>query len=152
MLAISHQYTRFRDNQRAQRFLAGVNPAVVGLILSAALLLGRGALISWHGYALLVLAFALLAVLRWHPAFVLAIGAVAGYFGLLPRLLGGVTGAQSDQNVSDNLRGFSRAALKSVLARVWCRLTESSGESRQISTQTLYTSPGRVHMGRRYLA
>jgi chromate transporter len=84
MLAISHQYTRFRDNQRAQRFLAGVNPAVVGLILSAALLLGRGALISWHGYVLLVLAFALLAVLRWHPAFVLAIGAVAGYFGLLP--------------------------------------------------------------------
>jgi chromate transporter len=84
MLAISHQYARFRDDQRAQRFLAGVNPAVVGLILSAALLLGRGALISWHGYVLLVLAFALLAVLRWHPAFVLAIGAVAGYFGLLP--------------------------------------------------------------------
>jgi chromate transporter len=84
MLAISHQYARFRDDQRAQRFLAGVNPAVVGLILSAALLLGRGALISWHGYVLLVLAFALLTVLRWHPAFVLAIGAVAGYFGLLP--------------------------------------------------------------------
>jgi chromate transporter len=84
MLAISHQYARFRDDQRAQRFLAGVNPAVVGLILSAALLLGRGALISWHGYVLLVLAFALLAVLRWHPAFVLAIGAAAGYFGMLP--------------------------------------------------------------------
>ncbi len=84
MLAISHQYARFRGDQRAQRFLAGVNPAVAGLILSAALLLGRGALISWHGYALLVLSFALLQLLRWHPAFVLAIGAVAGYFQLLP--------------------------------------------------------------------
>jgi chromate transporter len=84
MLAISHQYGRFRDDRRAQRFLAGVNPAVAGLILSAALVLGRSALISWHGYALLALSFSLLAGLRWHPAFVLAIGAAAGYFGLLP--------------------------------------------------------------------
>ncbi len=84
MLAISHQYTRFRDDQRAQRFLAGVNPAVAGLILSAALLLGRSALISWRGYVLLILSFALFTALRWHPAFVLAIAAAAGYFGLLP--------------------------------------------------------------------
>jgi chromate transporter len=84
MLAISHQYTRFRDDHRAQRFLAGVNPAVAGLILSAALVLGRSALISWHGYALFALSFCLLADLRWHPAFILVIGAAAGYFGLLP--------------------------------------------------------------------
>jgi chromate transporter len=37
MLAISRQYGHIRDDQRAQRFLAGVNPAVVGLILSTAL-------------------------------------------------------------------------------------------------------------------
>jgi chromate transporter len=84
MLAISHQYRRFRDDRRAQRFLSGVNPAVAGLILSAALVLGRSALLSWHGFALLALSFALLAWLRWHPAFVLAIGAAAGYWGLLP--------------------------------------------------------------------
>jgi chromate transporter len=84
MLAISHQYGRFRDDHRAQRFLAGVNPAVAGLILSAALVLGRSALISWHGYALFALSFCLLAGLRWPPAFILVIGAAAGYFGLLP--------------------------------------------------------------------
>jgi chromate transporter len=84
MLAISHQYGRFRDDHRAQRFLAGVNPAVAGLILSAALVLGRSALISWHGYALFALSFCLLAGLRWHPAFILVIGAAVGYFGLLP--------------------------------------------------------------------
>ncbi len=84
MLAISHQYGRFRDDHRAQRFLSGINPAVAGLILSAALVLGRSALVSWHGYALLAISFSLLAGLRWHPAFVLAIGAAAGYFGLLP--------------------------------------------------------------------
>ena len=84
MLAISRQYGRFRDDHRAQRFLAGVNPAVAGLILSAALVLGRSALVSWYGYALFALSFCLLAGLRWHPAFILAIGAAAGYFGLLP--------------------------------------------------------------------
>jgi chromate transporter len=84
MLALCHQYGRFRDDRRAQRFLAGVNPAVAGLILSAALLLGRSALVSWHGYALFALSFSLLAGLRWHPAFLLVIGAAAGYFGLLP--------------------------------------------------------------------
>ena len=84
MLAISHQYGRFRDDHRAQRFLAGVNPAVAGLILSATLVLGRSALVSWHGYALFALSFCLLAGLRWHPAFILVIGAAAGYFGLLP--------------------------------------------------------------------
>ena len=84
MLAISRQYGRFRDDHRAQRFLAGVNPAVVGLILSAALVLGRSALVSWHGYALFALSFCLLAGLRWHPAYILAIGAAAGYCGLLP--------------------------------------------------------------------
>ena len=84
MLAISQQYRRFRDDRRAQRFLAGVNPAVAGLILSAALVLGRSALISWQGFALLALSFFLLARLRWHPAFVLAIGAAAGYSGLFP--------------------------------------------------------------------
>jgi chromate transporter len=84
MLAISHEYARFRNDQRAQRFLAGVNPAVAGLILSAAFLLGRSALASWHGYALLALSGALLIRLRWHPAFVLAIGAASGSFGWLP--------------------------------------------------------------------
>jgi chromate transporter len=84
MLAISRQYARFRDDHRARRFLAGVNPAVVGLVLSAALVLGRSALVSWHGYALFALSFCLLAGWRWHPAFILGIGAAAGYFGLLP--------------------------------------------------------------------
>jgi len=84
MLVISRQYSRFRDDQRAQRFLAGVNPAVVGLVVSAAFVLGRSALVSWHGYALLAVSFCLLAALRWPPVFTLGIGAAAGYFGLLP--------------------------------------------------------------------
>ncbi len=83
MVVISHGYERFREDRRVKRFLSGVNPAVAGLIVSAALLLGRGALVAWPGYLLLGLSVFLLARLRWHPAFVLAIGAVAGYLGLL---------------------------------------------------------------------
>jgi chromate transporter len=84
ILAISHQYNRFLGDQRAQRFLEGVNPAVAGLILSAAFLLGRNTFVSWHGYVLLACSFVLLAGLRWHPAFVLALGAAMGYLRLLP--------------------------------------------------------------------
>jgi chromate transporter len=83
MLVISRQYLRLRDDDRARRFLAGVNPAVVGLILSAALELGMGALVSWRGCFLFSLSLLLLVRFRWYPAVVLAMGATAGYFGLL---------------------------------------------------------------------
>jgi len=78
MFAISRQYHRFASNYRAEQFLAGVDAAVVGLIVNAAVLLSRNALVSWQAYALLMLSFVLLARLRWHPIFVLAIGAVVG--------------------------------------------------------------------------
>ena len=84
MLAISYEYQRFRSDARTQRFLAGINPAVAGLILAAAPLLGRSALVSWRGYLLFTLSLALLARFRWHPVFVLITGAAAGYAGLLP--------------------------------------------------------------------
>ena len=42
------------------------------------------AVAAGHGFALLALSFSLLARLRWHPAFVLVIGAAAGSLGLLP--------------------------------------------------------------------
>jgi chromate transporter len=84
MLVISRQYTRFRNDRRAKRFLSGVNPAVAGLIASAAVLLGQDALASWRGFLLVGLSLLLLVRLCWHPAFVLGIGAAAGYLGVFP--------------------------------------------------------------------
>jgi chromate transporter len=84
MLVISHQYGRFRGDQRAEQFLAGVNPAVTGLIMSAAVSLSRTTLLTWHAYLALGLALFLLVRLRWHPAIVLSLGAASGHFGLLP--------------------------------------------------------------------
>ena len=84
MWLMSGQYERYREDDRAQRFLAGVNPAVAGLILSAALVLGQSAIASWRGYVLCAVSLLLLQKFRWRPAFLLAIGAIAGYAGLLP--------------------------------------------------------------------
>jgi len=84
MWIMSGQYERFRDDPRAQNFLCGVNPAVTGLILSAAVLLAGSAILSWRGVLFCAASLLLLARFRWHPAFVLAIGALFGYFALLP--------------------------------------------------------------------
>jgi len=84
MTLISRQYERFRNDERALRFLAGVNPAVTGLVLSAALLLGRDALGSWRGWLFGGISLLAMRKLRWHPALLLAAGAVVGYAGMLP--------------------------------------------------------------------
>jgi chromate transporter len=84
MLFLSRQYERYRDDDRARRFLGGVNPAVTGLVFSAALLLGRSAMNSWRGFLFGAVSLLLLGRLRWPPAVVLALGAAAGFAGLLP--------------------------------------------------------------------
>ncbi len=83
MFVLCHQYERMKSSAKVQDFLAGVVPAVIGLILAAAVLLSREALRSWQGYALSLVSVLLLVRLRWHPAIVLAIGALAGAASLL---------------------------------------------------------------------
>jgi chromate transporter len=84
MWLMSGQYERYRGDPRVERFLSGVNPAVTGLILSAAVLLEGSAIGSWRGWILCGVSLLLLRKFRWHPAFVLAIGSVAGYAGVQP--------------------------------------------------------------------
>ena len=83
MWLVSGQYERYRGNPRAERFLAGVNPAVTGLILSAAVL-DDSAIGSWRGGVLCVVSLLLLRKFRWRLVFMLAIGSVAGYAGVVP--------------------------------------------------------------------
>lgn len=80
MWGISHFYERLRHVTAVKDFLAGVNPAVVGLILAAAIALAPTSL---HGerplsLALAAIALLLLARFKWHPASVLAMGALVG--------------------------------------------------------------------------
>ena len=82
MFVLCYGYGRLKGGAHFQDFLAGVTPALVGLILSAAVLLGRGTLVSWPAALLAMLACVLL-VRNWPPAIVLAIGALLGVLKLL---------------------------------------------------------------------
>lgn len=81
MLFLSRQYELRRDQPLAQRFLAGVNPAVAGLVLSAAFVLGKGSMTSWPHWVAASVAFVLLAWARIHPAPVMAAAALTGWLG-----------------------------------------------------------------------
>lgn len=80
MLLISSFYERLRGNRFAQNFLAGVEPAVIGLIVAAAITLGPSSISLTRPISVGIGLFALVLLVRfqWHPAFVLLIGAVAG--------------------------------------------------------------------------
>lgn len=84
MLVLCHEYERLKDRRELQAFLTGVIPAVIGLVLSTAMQLASGTLHSWRAFVFAGLA--LLVLIRWkvHPAFVLAVGAVAGTAAILP--------------------------------------------------------------------
>jgi chromate transporter len=84
MAFLSREYEKYHHDSRAQRLLAGVNPAVAGMVAAAAVLLSAGPMVSWRGWLAGAVALALLGGFRWHPAFVLVAGAALGYAGLLP--------------------------------------------------------------------
>ena len=81
MSVFSHEYARLKEGRRVQDFLAGITPAVVGLVVGAAVLLAPGALHGLPGWGLMVLSLILLVRFRWPPAFVLATGAALGAAG-----------------------------------------------------------------------
>ncbi|MDA8083134.1 MAG: chromate efflux transporter [Nitrospiraceae bacterium] len=83
MTFLSQGYSRLKAGPRVQNILAGITPAVVGMVVSAAALLAPGALHGLAGLGLLAVAFLLLSRFKWHPAWVLAIGAILGASGVV---------------------------------------------------------------------
>jgi chromate transporter len=84
MLILCRQYERLKDRKETQTFLAGVIPAIVGLIVSTAIVLATATLHSWRAFTFA--GFAFLILIRWklHPVVLLAVGALAGSAGILP--------------------------------------------------------------------
>jgi chromate transporter len=81
-MAAGASLRRFRKNEIVQSFLRGVTPAVVGLLVAAALSIGRAGINSWIGISMTALA--LLILIRFRPnAFWIILGA-----GVLRFLLG----------------------------------------------------------------
>lgn len=78
MLIISKSYKHLKDWHYFKIFLEGVVPAVIGLIINAGIVLSHGVLINTYAWVMLPLSFLLLTKVKLHPAFVLAIGAIAG--------------------------------------------------------------------------
>lgn len=75
-IAAGSSLRRFRDNQIVQSFLRGVTPAVVGLLVAAAISIGRAGLHTWIG--LMLAAAAAFVLVRFRPnAFWVIIGAGA---------------------------------------------------------------------------
>ncbi|MGZ5016513.1 MAG: chromate efflux transporter [Methylobacter sp.] len=84
MTVICIAYERLKNSSQARDFLAAVAPTVVGLVASAALLLWHSAIPSWRALLLMAVALVLLVRFKWHPAFVLAVGAALAALGANP--------------------------------------------------------------------
>lgn len=78
MVWISRSYGQFRQSRIMTRVLAGINPATIGLVLSAGASLSRGSLTSPPAMFLFLSCLVLLTRLKWPPPIVLGIGATLG--------------------------------------------------------------------------
>jgi chromate transporter len=73
-IAAGSSLRRFRSNTQVQSFLRGIAPAVVGLLVAAALSIGRAGIHSWIGISIMVIA--IFTLVRFRPnAFWVIIGA-----------------------------------------------------------------------------
>jgi chromate transporter len=70
-IAAASSLRRFRDNEQVQSFLRGVAPAVVGLLVAAALSVGRAGIHSWVGLTIMLLSGFTLIRFRPNPFWVI---------------------------------------------------------------------------------
>jgi Chromate transport protein ChrA len=83
-IAAGSSLRRFRSNEQVQSFLRGIAPAVVGLLVAAALSIGRAGIHSWIGLSIMIVA--ILTLVRFRPnAFwvILGAGLVRFLFGVV---------------------------------------------------------------------
>jgi len=70
-IAAASSLRRFRNNEQVQSFLRGVAPAVIGLLVAAALSIGRAGIHSWVGVSIMLLAIFTLIRFRPNPFWVI---------------------------------------------------------------------------------
>jgi chromate transporter len=70
-IAAASSLRRFRNNEQVQAFLRGIAPAVVGLLVAAALSIGRSGIHSWVGLSIMLLAMFTLIRFRPNPFWVI---------------------------------------------------------------------------------
>jgi chromate transporter len=70
-IAAASSLRRFRSNEQVQSFLRGIAPAVIGLLVAAALSVGRAGIHSWVGVSIMLLAIFTLIRFRPNPFWVI---------------------------------------------------------------------------------
>ena len=70
-IAAASSLRRFRNNEQVQSFLRGIAPAVVGLLVAAALSVGRAGIHTWIGLAIMIIAMVILIRFRPNPFWVI---------------------------------------------------------------------------------
>ena len=85
-IAAASSLRRFRNNEQVQSFLRGIAPAVVGLLIAAALSVGRAGIHSWVGLSIMLVAIFTLIRFRPNPFWViLGAGLIRFLFGIFLR-------------------------------------------------------------------
>jgi chromate transporter len=83
-IAAASSLRRFRNNEQVQSFLRGIAPAVIGLLVAAALSIGRAGIHSWVGVSIMLLAIFTLIRFRPNPFWVIfGAGMIRFALGLL---------------------------------------------------------------------
>ena len=81
-IAAGSSLRRFRSNKQVQAFLRGIAPAVVGLLVAAALSIGRAGIHTWVGLSIMIVAMFVLVRFRPNALWVLlGAGVVRLLFG-----------------------------------------------------------------------
>ena len=83
-IAAASSLRRFRNNEQVQSFLRGIAPAVIGILVAAALSIGRAGIHSWVGVSIMLLAIFTLIRFRPNPFWVIfGAGVIRFAVGLL---------------------------------------------------------------------
>lgn len=80
IVLVASYFLNFRDNIYVQRFFTGARAAVVGLVLYAAFSLGKTTLRTKKSWLCFIFGLSLLLVLDVHPAVVIIVSGLLGYF------------------------------------------------------------------------
>ncbi len=78
VVALSIFYVFFSGHPKVEAAFEGIRPAVVALIVFAAFKMRKSAVVDKTTFAVAAAAFMLLLFFRFHPVFVIALGAVSG--------------------------------------------------------------------------
>lgn len=76
-------WERFRGERWQQAVQMGVAPLAVGLVFSGATLIGQSAGLSWAGWGLVAATIALNLRTKFHPLWLIGVGAFVGLVGLV---------------------------------------------------------------------